>query len=176
MKDLDEKVAKLEERVEATAKIQLGLPASPSKEKSCKECDETFSRNFELETHMVTFHGREKEYSCEVCGKKFFLKWRLGKHSSIHEESTKPCKYVQAGNACPFAEVGCKFDHNIEDKEVDEEAVEEDQSQKDDELENNFCYFCDIMFRNQGELIAHMGDKHLDLFPHIQQANSLITF
>ena len=141
MKVLDEKVAKLEASLEATAKIQIGLPASPSKEKSCKECDETFSRNFELETHMVTFHGREKEYSCEVCGKRFFLKWRLGKHSSIHEESTKSCKYVQAGNACPFAEVGCKFDHNVEEKEDDEEEVEEeveeDQSQKDYKLEKN---------------------------------------
>ena len=61
--------------------------------------------NFELEIHMVTVHGLEKQHSCELCGKRFFHKWRLKKH----EKSTKPCKYFVTGNTCPFDDVGCKF-------------------------------------------------------------------
>ena len=62
------------------------------------------------------------------------------------------------------------------DTENDEKDVEEDQSKIDDGLQNNFCSICEIRFRTQGELIMHMGNKHLAPFPHIQQANSLITF
>ena len=126
--------------------------------------------------HMVHIHGSEKTHKCDICGKTLYLKWRLNKHTSLHEESPKPCKYVKTGQTCPFDDVGCKFEHNVADTENDKEEAEEDQSPMDDELQNNFCSICEIGFRTQGELITHMGNKHLDLFPHIQPNNSLITF
>ena len=33
----------------------------------------------------------------------------------------------------------------------------------------------DIMFETQGTLIDHMGNMHLDPFPHIQQDNFFMT-
>ena len=125
---------------------------------------------------MVHIHGSKKTNKCEICGKAFYLKWRLNKHLNIHEDTPKPCKYVTTGRTCPFDDVGCKFEHNVADSENDVEDVQEDQSPMDDEGQITFCSVCEIMFKTQGELINHMGINHLDLFPHIQQANSLITF
>ena len=161
---------------ETVALTTTSKPIGHSKSKSCNECGEMFLENYELENHMVIFHKLEKSNKCEICGKTFYLKWRLTKHTSIHAEHPKPCKYFQSGMTCPFAEIGCKFEHRKADIEDVESEIEEDQSQKDEELENTFCFFCDIMFGTQSELITHMGDTHLDQFQHIQQANSLITF
>ena len=79
--------------------------------KSCKQCDETFSLTSDLEKHMVTFHGASKSYSCEICTKSFYLKWRLKKHLQVHKDGVKPCKYNKNGEICPYDEVGCKFKH-----------------------------------------------------------------
>jgi hypothetical protein len=85
----------------------------------------------------------------------------------VSQESPKPCKYLQRGTTCQFAEVGCMFDHKESDPEDDEEEVQGDQSKNDDELENSFCYLFERRFSTQCELIAHMGDKPLDGFPHM---------
>ena len=138
-----------------------------SKKKSCNECGEKFTRNCQLETHMVNFHGLEKIHACEVCGKTFYLEWRLKKHTSIHTGSHKICKFFQDEKTCPFAEIGCKFIH---------EPAEKIDDDKEDETEDNLCYYCDTMFGNQEDLIEHMADNHMDRFHHIQQSNSLITF
>ena len=80
-------------------------------ERKCKVCKKTFSKNCELEIHMVTIHASEKPHACETCGKTFVLKWRLEKHLSIHQESVKTCKFFIEGKECPFEEIGCKFGH-----------------------------------------------------------------
>ena len=113
----------------------------------------------------------EKTHKCEICSKTFYLKWRLSKHTSNHAGSHKPYKYIQERNVCPFDEVGCKFQHNeanINDAEQDAERC--------DKPRNNFCNLCDVLFGTQDDLIAHMGDEHLDQFPHIQQDDLLMTF
>ena len=46
----------------------------------CTFCDAKFDQNCELEKHVVEDHQQEKEHSCEVCGKKFFLLWMLKGH------------------------------------------------------------------------------------------------
>ena len=66
----------------------------------------------------------------QTCGKTFYLKWRLGKHASIHEGLTKLCKYFKIGNSCPFIQLGCMFEHKEAEIENDEVEVEEDQSEK----------------------------------------------
>ena len=117
---------------------------------------------------MVSFHGCEKQYSCEVCGKEFYLKWRLEKHSSMHENSVKPCKYLKERTACPFEDIGCKFAH--EDPEEDERIEDINQSYAYE------CTFCNINFKTQNDIIVHMSDVHIDKFPHIQRQNDFITF
>ena len=162
---LEAKITRLEEnlRTETTSKVS----ACSQKDKSCKECGQTFSRNFELETHMVSFHGLEKQHSCGICGKRFYLKWRLKKHASTHESFTKPCKYFLKGNVCPFSDVGCKFLHD--DKEDDEEI----ENISDIAID---CNYCDKTCKTQDDLITHMSNFHMDQFTHIQQQSNLITF
>ena len=52
---LKTKVSQLEGSLETQKKTATST--CPIKEKACKECERTFSKNFELETHMVSFHG-----------------------------------------------------------------------------------------------------------------------
>ena len=84
--------------------------------RKCKICKETFSKNFELERHMVNTHASEKTHACGICDKTFFLEWRLKKHLGIHQDmSIRICKFFQEGKVCPFDDVGCKFGHKSEE-------------------------------------------------------------
>ena len=66
-------------------KGKICFPSKLRSERKCKVCKEIFSKNCELENHMVTIHASEKTYACQTCGKTFILKWRLEKHLSIHQ-------------------------------------------------------------------------------------------
>lgn len=152
------------------------------KMKSCSQCEGTFSRNVELERHMVHFHRLDKPHACEICGKTFYLEWRLKKHLSIHKGSHKTCKYFRDGKVCPFSDVGCKFVHQTEN-EINEDEIETIEEHETDEHEteehetdDHICIYCNSMLPSQGDLINHMGIYHMDRFPHLQQDNSLITF
>ena len=126
---------------------------------------------------MVNKHGMEKPYKCELCGKTFYLKWRLNKHASNHSGPSKPCKYSEEGNICPFAEVGCKFQHNDTDTKDDEQDAGPDtEPDADCDEPVHSCNFCDTNFLTQGDLIVHIGNEHLDHFPHIQQDDLLMVF
>ena len=91
------------ERISSQSKLR--------RERKCMLCKETFSKNCELENHMVTIHSSEKTHACETCGKTFVLKWRLEKHVGIHQEYVKTCKFFKGGEECPFEDIGCKFAH-----------------------------------------------------------------
>ena len=58
----------------------------------CKECDKSFKRNCDLERHIEE-HELQKEFKCDICGKEFYLKWRMLKHKEIHTETKKFCHY-----------------------------------------------------------------------------------
>ena len=60
---------------------------------------------------MVSFHGCKEQHSCDICGKEFYLKWRLEKHSSVHK------------TVCPFDAIGCKFAHDDLVKDDDDEEI-----------------------------------------------------
>ena len=62
------------------------------------------------------------------------------KHGSFHQENAKRCKYIQERKICPFDEVGCKFVH--------EEDIGDDLEDEEN-IEDNFCYFCETMFQSQ---------------------------
>ena len=88
--DIPHKEAKVDALVKELDSLKEGVVSAPrciSKVKSCKKCAETLSRTAELEKNMVSIHGSEKLYACEVCGKSFYLKWRLRKHTGVHHES-----------------------------------------------------------------------------------------
>ena len=62
------------------------------------------------------------------------------KHGSVNQENTKRCKYIQEGRISPFDKVGCKCVH--------EEEIGGD-SEDEEIIEDNFCYFCETMFQTK---------------------------
>ena len=127
---------------------------------------------------MVKTHGLEKPFSCDLCGKKFYLKWRLKKHANVHEEHTSKCKYFESREACPYNEIGCKFKHEEEGRSDEDEETVDDMETADDEhsVQNvdSFCCYCNTWFKTQQELIDHMGDNHMEHFTHIHEAQDLM--
>ena len=59
----------------------------------CKECDEVFTWNSDLEKHMIQEHEHDRKFGCEVCDKKFVLEWRLKKHMKMHVEEVNKCHF-----------------------------------------------------------------------------------
>ena len=180
--ELKMKMSQLEQQVKLPSSKNTVLKAEKErvfKAVKCKECGDIFSKNFELEKHMVNIHKCEKNYSCEHCDKAFYLDWRLKKHVSVHDEDVKRCKFVMSGQECPYDDVGCMFSHEPESEEIINdiiENIETDESDSDEPLEeDNFCYYCNSNFGNQSDLVIHMSENHMDRFNAFQQDN-LIQF
>ena len=156
-------------------KVTIGTPATPTclpTKKSCNKCGETFANNFEFENHMVQVHGLDKTHACEICGKRFYLKWRMNKHRNTHGGSRKPCKFFQDGNVCPFNEVGCKFVHEETDTVDNEEKMEhgcEDPDavtivEPDDTVGENQCHLCMKDFDSKDSLFDHFETDHYNFY------------
>ena len=75
LKILEIKVTELESNLEKVDSSK-NILSCPNKDKQCKEGGQSFSKKFQ--------HGLEKQYSCELCDKRFFLKWKIKKHLSVH--------------------------------------------------------------------------------------------
>ena len=53
-------------------------PLSPKLNiKTCTEYEKAFTKNADLEVHMVDNHGQEKTFECEKCGQTFVLEWSM---------------------------------------------------------------------------------------------------
>ena len=75
----------------------------------CAVCNESFTRNCELEVHIEVHHKDPKLYKCD---KAFFLSWRLRKHESIHaSQGVKNCHFFNNEKLCPFEKLGGMFSH-----------------------------------------------------------------
>ena len=69
-----------------------------------------------MEAHLKTQNPDNTEYECNLCDKKFILKWRLSKHIQAHSiKTTKKCHYFNNGKACPYEDIGCMFTHEQSD-------------------------------------------------------------
>jgi uncharacterized Zn-finger protein len=101
---------------------------------------------------MVSFRGCGKQPSCDICGKEFYLKWRLEQHLSVLDKSVKICKYFNDRIDCPFNDIGCKFSH---DDQVEDESIDDVNPKYD-----YYCTFCYSKFETQNDLIVHMRDVH----------------
>ena len=185
--EVRDKIGKLEDvnssnfeaKIDALDREISSLKKNPEKAhspcgKSCSECKEKFSKNCDLENHMVEVHGCEKLHSCEICGKSFLLKWRLKKHASVHDSRVKACKYFENGKGCLYDEIGCMFKHSQDETEDTEEVID-DIEDSEEAIEDNFCYYCNSMCTTQQDLIEHMGNVHLDLFTHLHEDRSKST-
>ena len=79
--------------------------------KKCKECEENFVKNSDLEKHLIDKHGQEKAFKCENGSKTFVLEWMMKKHMMMHDEKISMCKFFTNSQHCPYEEMGCKFSH-----------------------------------------------------------------
>ena len=77
----------------------------------CNHCDENFNLNIDLEVHLKT-HEDQKQFKCDKCEQRFFLKWRLRKQKEGHENMLR-CHYFNNALTCPFEENGCMFLHKM---------------------------------------------------------------
>ena len=69
-------------------------------------------KNCELELHIKNQHEKVKDYECDLCDKRFVLKWRMLKHQESHRDpGKKKCHYFNNRKTCPFDEIGCMFAH-----------------------------------------------------------------
>ena len=65
---------------------------------TCETCDQKFTLICELEEHLLSVHGEQKQYFCGVCKSGFVLKWRLQKHLDSHNVSkVRKCHYYNNG-------------------------------------------------------------------------------
>ena len=86
--ELEIKELKEKELGKASNVQNIILQDEPKNTIKCKECGKTFSKNHQLEEHMVE-HSNVERFKCESCNKDFYLKWRLQKHMKVHSEMTK---------------------------------------------------------------------------------------
>ena len=78
----------------------------------CYQCENTFVRFSDLESHIKATHKAYEEFKCDKCSKTFVTTWRLRKHERIHtDKSIRPCRFFTNKEECPFDDLGCKFLH-----------------------------------------------------------------
>ena len=97
---------------------------------------------------MEEAHKANKNFKCEVCGKVFFLEWRLlWKHGNFHMHKPKKC---------PFNRIGSKFDHDtLENSDI--EDVEEENP-----IKQNQCHLCRLQLQSNDCLMDYMETYHVD--------------
>ena len=80
---------------------------------SCAKCGKCFEARFKMEEHLRE-HDNAEKFKCRLCESEFYTEWRLKKHIEGHQKvNRKFCHYYNNGKKCPFAEIGCKFKHEI---------------------------------------------------------------
>jgi len=140
-------------------------PKSSLHAKKCKECGETFTQNSDLEMHVISEHGQEKSFQCEICDKRFVLEWRMRKHLKMHEEKITMCKFFARSEHCPFEEIGCTFSHEHQEnyeKEEDLETISDDGDGESYELAENQCHLCKLQLQSRDDLYYHVETQHED--------------
>ena len=119
LKEIGERGEKDHENIEMLKKKLVSLEGVPKHtkdktriEKKCKHCEQTFSRNCDLEKHMDEHEETGKGFKCNTCEKTFYLKWRQNKHEKNHHTiGVNHCRYFSHQEPCPCEAIGCKFLH-----------------------------------------------------------------
>ena len=74
-----------------------------------KQCDESVSRNGDLEMHVKENHENAEKHKCNICEKTFVLEWRMRKHMNGNTAASQFCHYYNNNVPCPYEAIGCKF-------------------------------------------------------------------
>ena len=60
----------------------------------CNLCHKTFSKNYNINTHIKRVHNNLDEFSCDSCGKIFKFEINLKEHTkSVHENKKEKCAF-----------------------------------------------------------------------------------
>ena len=104
------------------------LATSKNQAVECNKCERKFENVSNLEKHIKVYHKESKLHECDNCLKSFVTTWRLKKHNQMHSGvKIKPCNYYINDMFCPFEELGCKFGHTADMKDLN---IELDISEK----------------------------------------------
>ena len=128
----------------------------------CKDCEEKFVKNSDLEKHLIDKHRQEKAFRCETCDKTFVLEWRMEKHMIMHDENISMCKFFANSQHCPYEEIGCKFSHEA----IQEDSIDGDSDNEDEdgdvsyEFIENQCHLCKLQLPNRDDLFNHVETNH----------------
>lgn len=129
----------------------------------CKICEDTFDKNWELETHIKTNHDSVEKFECDQCSKRFVLEWRLKKHQGIHiGQNIKRCHFFNNQKTCPYEEIGCMFEHSFSGNcrygsNCDKTMCSFQHNRRDKLFR---CEDCDFVGKTETELGKHMDEKH----------------
>ena len=81
----------------------------------------------------------------------------------MHEEETTMCKFFAKRMHCPYEEIGCKFNHEQQEKDENDEDLEtvsdDDESY---EFVENQCHLCKLQLNSRDELYYHVETQHTE--------------
>ena len=118
LEDIAKQLVKLVNDTNDTKRLEEGLYEKDFNPKKCNLCGDTFKNISELEKHIKEKHDEYDTFECETCGKKFVTNFRLEKHVKMHlNVAIKTCHYFRRRKPCPYENLGCKFRHELENKE-----------------------------------------------------------
>lgn len=149
----------------------------------CDVCKNSFTKNSDLESHMKRVHQEAGKFECDLCDKKFILKWRLKKHIINHSATNlKGCHYYNNQKTCPFEELGCMFAHTMSgmckfmnncknklcsfqheeyESESDNMEVEVKETSEESEDEDSCrCQVCGKIFMNLDKMLDHFDETN----------------
>lgn len=105
----------------------------------CPECGKEFTAKANLNLHLHT-HSHQRNYECDVCGKRYKTHSILWKHKKIHEGVKYKCPL------CPTALIqlhNLKVHIRLKHEEVD--------------VRNHICHICCKKFKTLCNLKVHVS-------------------
>ena len=123
----------------------------------CTLCEKGFRHQNHLRHHMAKIHGKDKEFSCHICPKKFVYNYQLKTHLQTHSQSKAKLKRVQEniGQLLDGMENETSLVINM-DSGVIEEAV---SSAVDPYVQTLYqCSLCQHVFQTYKALQTHCAE------------------
>lgn len=104
----------------------------------CKVCEKSFTTKYSLASHLKSVHlGLNKEYLCQMCGKKFSQRSSYKQHCNAHN-GIKPYKCMTCGKAFVY-----------------HKSLKEHKFMHDN-IRRFLCIVCDKSFRQRTTLHIHL--------------------
>ena len=125
----------------------------------CTLCEKGFRHQNHLRHHMAKIHGKDKEFSCHICPKKFVYNYQLKTHLQTHSQSKAKLKRVQQNLGQVEGTNETALVINM-DSGVIEEA---EQTNVDPYVQTLYqCSLCQHVFQSYKALQVHCAEHSQD--------------